>query len=137
MSVWKRIRNIAYYLYEPRKSKKNKKAKQRKHEIISLPALFICLCLCLYACAISSPILLRSNRLWAHHACEKSRDFSVLRLQSDLEGLAVWSFGTLEVSKGAFGCYKYYLSFCFCLNGFDARACSLSVLSIEMLIWKV
>ena len=39
----------------------------------------------------------------------------------DLEGLVFWSFGALEVSKGAF----------------DARARDLNFLNFERLIWKV
>lgn len=34
----------------------------------------------------------------------------------DLEELALWSLGTLEVSEGVFGSCKCFLIFCFCLN---------------------
>ena len=34
----------------------------------------------------------------------------------DLEGLALWNFEALEVSKDAFGCCKYLFDFWFCLN---------------------
>ncbi len=33
----------------------------------------------------------------------------------DLEGLALWSFGRLEVSEGVFGYCKYPVVFVFCL----------------------
>ena len=43
------------------KKEKKEKAKQGEHETISLQALFICLCAYVYACAISSLVLLTSN----------------------------------------------------------------------------
>ena len=43
------------------KEEKQSKAKQGEDETISLQALFICLCVCFIACAISSLVLLTSN----------------------------------------------------------------------------
>ena len=34
----------------------------------------------------------------------------------DLEGLAFWRFGVLELSKSAFGCCKFFFVCCFFLN---------------------
>ena len=36
--------------------------------------------------------------------------------RGDLEELALWNFGVLEVSEGALGCWKCFLVFNFCLN---------------------
>ena len=44
-----------------RKGKSNKRQSKKEFETISLQALFICLCVCVYACAISSLVLLTSN----------------------------------------------------------------------------
>ena len=38
--------------------------KQGEHETISLQALFICLCVCVLACAFSSLVLLTSNKMY-------------------------------------------------------------------------
>ena len=61
MIVRRGIRVIPYCLYEPMIRRKALKYKQEEHETISLQALFICLCVCVYACAISSLVLLTSN----------------------------------------------------------------------------
>ena len=53
-------------------NKKIKGKTKREHETISLQARFISLCMGVYACAILSPI--DSNRSWAHHASEVTRD---------------------------------------------------------------
>ena len=34
----------------------------------------------------------------------------------DLEGLVLWSFKALEMSKSVFGCCEYVFAFFFCLN---------------------
>ena len=53
----------------------------------------------------------------------------------DLEGLVFWSFGALEVSKGAFGCCVCFFVF-FLKFMSNARACDLHSLSVERLIEK-
>jgi hypothetical protein len=64
---------------------------QGVEETISLQALFICLCVCVFACAIRSLVLLISNGLWTHHASEVPRDLIALRLWS-----GSWGVGALE-----------------------------------------
>ena len=72
MLVQRGIQVISYCFCEPMKRRIIIiKTKQRKHATISLHALFICLCIGVYAYAILSPI--NSNRLWAHHAIEMPR----------------------------------------------------------------
>ena len=74
MLVHRGIRVIPYFLYEPIKKKRRKKTKQREQDIISLHTLFICLCVCMYACAISSLrslVLLTSNNIMLMHVDKK------------------------------------------------------------------
>ena len=86
-----------------RKEEKQYKAKQGEYEIISLQALFICLCVCVYACAMLSLVLLISNMLWAHHASEVPRDLTALRLRG-----GSWGVGALEL-RSVEGVWGYVL----------------------------
>ena len=48
--------------------------------------------------------------------------------------LRSWHFGALDVSKCAFSCCKYLFVFGLLEYMFDARACDLSFLGVEMFI---
>ena len=93
----------------------------------------MCLCVCVYVCAILFLVLLTSNRLWAHHASEMPRVLIALRLQS-----GSCRVGTLEhwthlrehlvvVSISLF--FLLLLEYMF-----DVRICDLSLLSVERLL---
>jgi hypothetical protein len=111
---------------------------------ILLRALFIFLCVCVYAYAIWSLVLLTFIRLWAY-ACR----FDCFEVVDWI--LRSWRFGALEMTVDTFSCCKCLFVICFFLEClFDAKMLTyepwgvltfmpsdLNVLCIEKFFWEV
>lgn len=111
---------LIVWIQKQKELKKKNKSQTNKNMRLSLQA-FHTLCLFEYACAISTLILLISNRLWAHRASEMPKD--LIACGMDLDGVAFEPSYNWIQNMYISGCLRAHLVvvgvslfFCFCFN---------------------